>query len=182
MYTVRVTGADLWEKRVYYLSNDGLEREGAMPVLKELDKVFRKTLGDLFEPGAGGKGVKYKHGYTGNYLRNLHSVVTPSQLQIIEGNPKGGREIREGGPTGTFYELYDWARKKLKLEWYDAEDLAEAMENRGYIGTTGPILAEYPSGGSMFKFPEWIVKVKHWGDLEKASRRVDSLIVAYLSR
>ena len=181
MYTIRVTGADLWEKRVFYLSTGGLEREGAMPVLKDLDRQFRTTLADIFEPGGGGKGVTYKHGYKGHYLRGLYSVVTPDTLQIIEGNPKGGKEIREGGRVGSFYDLYDWAKEKLKLHWSDAAQMADAMVERGMVGLGGsPMIFEYPDGGSKFMFPEWMVRVKHKEDLEKASRTVNSLIVRYL--
>ena len=182
MYTIRVTGADWWEKRVFYLSSGGLVREGALPALKKLDRKFRDTLTMLFKPGEGGPGETYKHGYRGRYLRGLHSMVTPDTLKIVEGEPTGGKQIREGGKVGTYQGLYDWARKKLGLEWYEAEDFASAMADRGFVGgRNSPMLREYPEGAGVFRFPEWIVKVKNRGDIEDCSRTMETMIVRYLN-
>jgi len=179
-FSVRVTGLDWWQKRVYYLSTGGLEREGAMPVLKDLDRKFRATLSMLFKPG-GGPGETYKHGHTGRYLLGLYSIVTPDTLKIIEGRQTGGQEIREGGKVGNWADIAIWAREKLGLEKSDAEDVADALVKRGYVGGgNSPMRNEYPEGVGKFAFPEWMVKVKHRDDLEKASRSVESLIVRYL--
>lgn len=179
-FYVRVTGLDWWEKRVYYLSTGGLEREGAMPALKELDKQFRKTLTELFAPG-GGKGVEYKHGYTGSYLMGLHSIVTPDTLKIVEGNPTGGKEIREGGRPGSWTGIFGWAKQKLNVPTGIAAKIARVVTNRGYIGGgQSPIRSEYPSGERKFQFPEWIVTIKNKDDIDRAARTVDTLIVKYL--
>ena len=189
MYTIRVTGAGWWEKRIYYMSHGGLEREGALPALKKLNKAFVDTLTFLFEPGQGGrtgdknsgKAILYRHGYRGHYLRGLHSLVTPGVLKIVESNPKGGKEIREGGRISSYYGIYDWAKEKLKLDWYDAEDMADAMENRGVVGEgNSPMRSEYPNGVGVFRFPEWIVKVKNQKDIDQCSRVMETMIVRYL--
>ena len=181
MYTIRVTGAGWWADRVYYLSTGGLEREGVMPALKKLDAQFRKTLTALFKPG-GGPGETYAHGYTGSYLRGLHSVVTPDTLKIIEGNPKGGREIREGGKPGSVQELWTWAMNKLGLPSNEALRLANSVSKQPRIGMgNSPMIQEHPVGQGKFAFPEWIVTVKNRDDLEKASRTVESMLVRYLN-
>jgi len=184
VYTIRVTGADWWERRVYYLSSGGIEREGTSPALKKLDKKFRETLTELFKPGAGGPQVTYRHGDKGAYLRGLHSVVTPDTLQIIESNPTGGKQIREGGKVGSWHDLVFWAERKLGLsiEMYQAQEFADAMVKRGYVGgKNSPIQSEYPEGGSTFKFPEWIVKYKNARDIDDCSRTMETMIVRYLS-
>lgn len=181
MFTVRVTGHDWWEKRVYYLSSGGLEREAALPALKELDRAFRQTLTMLFQPG-GGPGVHYEHGYTGRYLSNLHSLVSPAELKIVEGSPSGGKEIREGGPPGNYGDIVNWARSKLNVSQRVAEKIARTLEKRGYIGGgSSPIRSEYPGGVPKFAFPEWIVEVQNADDIERASRTVETLVVRYLS-
>lgn len=179
-YSVRVTGLDWWEKRVIYFSSGGLEKEAVMPAMKELSNQFRKTLTTLFKPG-GGKGTAYEHGYTGKYLMGLYNVVTGEGLKIIEGNPKGGKEIREGGKPGSWLDVYLWARRKLQVDAPDAKRIATALQKRGYIGGgSSPLKLEYPSGAPKFSFPEWIVTIKNKDDIDKAARSVESLTVRYL--
>ena len=181
MYTVRVTGSDWWQDRVYYLSTGGLEREGVMPALKKLDAQFRKTLTMLFKPG-GGPGETYAHGYTGSYLRGLHSVVTPDSLKIVEGSAKGGREIREGGKPGSILGIWAWAMDKLGLPSPAATRLAVIVASRPRVGMgNSPMKKEHPVGQGKFAFPEWIVTVKNREDIERASRTVESMIVRYLN-
>lgn len=180
MFTVRVTGNKWWEDRVYYLSHGGLENIGVMPMLKRLDRAFRQTLTALFKPG-GGPGTEYEHGYTGRYLTNLRSVVTPTELKIVEGIPTGGREIRTGGPPGSYDEIVRWAREKLGVGDSAAGRIASALEGRGFVGGgDSPIQREYPGGARRFAYPEWIVEVKNKRDIERASRTVETLVVEYL--
>ena len=98
-FRVRITGSDWWEKRIYYLTHGGMEETAVMPSLKILNEKITATLAVLFKPSVGA-GKTYEHGYTGRYLRNLHSLVTPDTLKIVEGIPTGGQEIREGGRPG----------------------------------------------------------------------------------
>lgn len=183
MYTIRVTGTDWWEKRIYYMSHDGIEKEGAFPALKKLNKAFTDTLTFLFEPGKGGPGVEYRHGDKGNYLRGLHSLVTPSMLKIVEGVQKGGRQIREGGKPGSWGDLVFWAERKLGLsvETHEAQEFANVFSKKPRIGgENSPIAREYPGGAGKFMFPEWIVKVKNQKDIEQCSRTMETMIVRYL--
>ena len=177
---VRVTGDKWWKDRVYYLSHGGLEREGVMPALKVLDRKIRATLTDLFSPG-GGPGVPYKHGDTGNYLLNLHSLVSPNVLKIVEGDPRGGQEIREGGEGGRYFEIVAWARRKLGVPIPDAHRIAKFVKTHGVGHGNSPLKNEYPTGVGEFKFPEWIITQKNKDDIDDVARQVDSLIVRYLN-
>jgi hypothetical protein len=181
-FHVRVTGNDWWEKRVYYLSQGGLEREGMFPALKELDKKFRETLTMLFKPETNAKGKTYAHGDTGNYLTNLHSLVTSDTLKIVEGSQKGGREILEGGRPGTASEIIAWAKRKLGVPQHEAEAIARALKKRGRVGQpNSPMMMEHPTGAPRFAFPEWIVTRKNRKDIDDASKNAERFIVRYLN-
>lgn len=178
---VRVTGHDWWEKRVYYLSRGGLEREGMFPALKKLDKKFRETLTMLFKPETNAKGKLYAHGDTGNYLTNLHSLVTSDTLKIVEGSQKGGRQIMEGGRPGSQAEIVAWARRKLGSPPHEAMRIARAVVKRGYVGGgSSPMRLEHPVGAPRFSFPEWIVTIKNKRDIDDAARDAERFIVRYL--
>ena len=183
MYTIRVTGRDWWEKRIYYLSRGGgIHREATNPTLKKLSRKYRDTLTKLFAPTYGGPGVPYAHGYTGRYLMNLHNIVTWDTLQIVEGVSTGGREIREGGKPGSYNELVQWARDKLRVDKASAKRIATVVTKRGFVGGgKSPMKNEHPVGQGKFLYPEWIVMIKHRRDLQSAVNDIGSLVVRYLN-
>ena len=184
MFRVRVTGDKWWKDRVYYLSRDGIGREATMPAFRKLDRALRQTLTDLFKPQTNvGEGQTYAHGYTGNYLMNLHSLVTADTLKIIEGDPTGGRNIREGGPGGSYDEVFQWAIDKLGVGPASAGTIARSVEEYGIGRPDGrsPLLEEHPAGVGMFRFPEWIVTYKNKRDIDEVAKQVDRLVVRYLN-
>jgi len=183
-FNVTVLGDKWWRDRVYYLSRGGIGREAITPAFRDLDRKIRATLTELFRPRTNvASGETYAHGDTGAYLSNLHSVVTESSLQIIEGTSIGGGNIREGGPGGQYIDIVAWARRKLGVDEANAERIAKSVRQYG-IGRPGgksPLLDEPPQGEGRFAFPEWIVTEKNREDIDRVADTVDKLVVRYLS-